>query len=69
MHSVLSPLYIIKLHTYFGKLGAVEMGFVGLETDGGDIDVEVIGVPETVFGGFVTGFEEVLLTGGASKKG
>jgi hypothetical protein len=49
----------------FGKLGAVEMGFVGLVTDGGDVDVEVIGVPETVFGGFVTGFEEVLLTGGA----
>jgi hypothetical protein len=51
----------------FGKLGAVEMGFVGLETDGGEVDedvLEVIGVPETVFGGFVTGFEEVLLTGG-----
>jgi hypothetical protein len=56
---------LVKVVLFFGKLDAVEMGFVGLVTDGGDVDVEVIGVPETAFGGFVTGFEEVLLTGGA----
>ena len=44
--------------SYFGKLGAVDIGFVGLEeTDGGEED---IGVLVGAAAGFVAIFEEVL---------
>ena len=46
--------------SYFGKLGAVDIGFVGLEeTDGGE-EEEVIGVLVGAVAGFVAIFEEVL---------
>jgi len=46
----------------FGKLGAVEIGFAGLEIDGGDEVIGVPGAPTTFEVGFVGIFEEVLVT-------
>ena len=51
-----------KIGSYFGKLGAVEIGFVGLEIDGGDEVIGVPGAPTTFEVGFVGIFEEVLVT-------
>ena len=51
-----------KIGSYFGKVGAVEIGFVGLEIDGGDEVIGVPGAPTTFEVGFVGIFEEVLVT-------
>ena len=51
-----------EIGSYFGKLGAVEIGFVGLEIDGGDEVIGVPGAPTTFEVGFVGIFEEVLVT-------